>query len=87
MINAMSSHHGLSSMSKKLIGKWKGENGRNTYIFYGADNIITAMNEDGHCDQLNIKDELIIPTRWDVKPDLSNDGKLLNWGNGAVWTR
>lgn len=84
-INAQT--HALSEVEQKLIGEWKGNNGRRTYIILGADNVITAVNEDGARDQLKIEGKLIIPTLWNVQPNLSDDGKLLNWGNGTVWTR
>jgi hypothetical protein len=45
------------------------------------------MNEAGHCDQLKIKEESITPMHWNAQPYLSADGKLINWGNGTVWTR
>ena len=77
----------LSEVEQKLIGEWKGNNGRRTYIILGADNVITAVNENGVRDQLKIEGKSIIPTRWNVQPNLSDDGKLLNWGNGTVWTR
>lgn len=77
----------MSELGEKLIGEWKGNNGRRTYIILGADNVITAVNEDGARDQLKIEGKSIIPTQRNVQPALSDDGKLLNWGNGTVWTR
>jgi hypothetical protein len=77
----------LSEWGEKLIGEWKGNNGRRAYIYYGPDNVVIAVNEDGQCDQLKIDGKLNIPMHWNVQPNLSDDGKLLNWGNGTVWTR
>ena len=79
--------HVLSELGEKLIGEWKGNNGGRAYIYYGHDNVVIAVNEDGARDQLKIEGKSIIPMHWNVQPNLSDDGKLLNWGNGTVWTR
>lgn len=77
----------LSDVEKKLIGDWKGSNGRGTQIYLEADNKIMAVNEDGNRDQLKVDGKSISALTWQVKPSLSDDGKSLDWGNGTAWTR
>lgn len=79
--------HALTDVEKKLIGDWKGSNGRGTYIYLEVDNKIIAVNEDGNRDQLKVDGKSISAMTWKVQPRLSDDGKSLDWGNGTAWAR
>ena len=85
--DSKTSTHALSDVEKKLIGDWKGSNGRGAQIYLEADGKIIAVNEDGNRDQLKVDGKSISALTWQVKPSLSDDGKSLDWGNGSAWAR
>jgi hypothetical protein len=76
----------LSGVEQTLVGNWQ-FNGERTYIHYGHGNTVIAVNENGARDQLTIEGSSIIPTRWNVQPHLSLDGRVIDWGNGHTWIR
>lgn len=76
----------LTELEKKLIGQWKTNDGEAASIFV-AHNEIIAVNEKGNEVQLKVEGASIDAKGWKLRPSLSDDGKVLNWGNGTAWTR